>query len=132
MSILNLFKRKNRIDIEPGNVILAGNSGDDYDVLNKVNRNIKAAAVAELPETSNIDEAAGLNLLPGNKYWVLLSLGFKAIDKNTWKHPMIDQPIQFDIVDDDLPRFASRLFKLGYHQSKHELIYSFKKLFELR
>lgn len=131
MSILNFFKRKK--ENKGGPVILAHTSGQDYDVLNKVNRNIKAAAVAELPINSNIDEAASVGeLTAGNKYWILLSLGFKAIDKNTWKHPFIDQPVQFDIVQDDLPRFASRIFKLGYHQSAHEMIYSFKKLFELK
>jgi hypothetical protein len=133
-AFLNVLRRKNaKDDIEAGPVILAHTDGDDYDVLNKINRNIKQAAVAELPSTSGIDEAAAAgDLTPGNKYWILLALGFKAIGKNTWKHPLLDRSIEFDITVDELPDFSRWIYNRGYRQGTDNIQSEIKRTLGIR
>jgi hypothetical protein len=103
---------------EPDTIILAGTTGDDYDVLNKVNRNIKAAAVNELAINEDSRGELGVNddqLGPGNKYWILLTLLFKPVGKYKWSHPVLgEDTVYFDINTEPLSLLISRVFKAGY------------------
>lgn len=131
---------------EPSNIILAGTTGDDYSVLDKVDPRVKALAVegkldntirveniqfissqgSDIQEATQdtLDAAAGPTpheLTAENKYWILKQLGFIGKGHGQFRHIILDGDFHFDLKHEILSQIAFRIYKAGYVNAHNEI-----------
>lgn len=114
--------------------MLTSYSGDNYKDAEKVNSHIKEVAVERLPVNTSFDE---LNppLTPGQKLYILQSLGFKPqqnddrIVKGQFFHPVFGEghTITFDLETEDLSKLINKSYRKGYTNRMNEERFSQQK-----
>lgn len=82
-------------------------------------------------EADDLDEGFNPEITEGNKYWVLLGLGFKPTAKGKWFNDRHGIEIEFNLQTDNIPSITGKISAAASQLKHDQIANSLKTMFNL-